>query len=64
MMSECLEVKKVKPVKTMWLSPIPTSYSKAAERTTSANRQAEVTSQPTRPFLTRSFVRAAVLKII
>lgn len=39
-MSKCLEVKKVRPVKTMWLSLIPTSYSKAAERATSANRRA------------------------
>lgn len=38
LMYECLEVKKVRPVKTMWLSLIPTSQNKATERTTSVNR--------------------------
>lgn len=35
-----LEVKKVRPVKTMWPSLIPTSYRNAAERTTLAARPA------------------------
>lgn len=37
---KCLEVKKVRPVKTMWPSLIPTSYRNAAERTTRAARPA------------------------
>lgn len=35
-----LEVKKVRPVKTMWPSLIPTSNRNAAERTTRAARPA------------------------
>lgn len=38
----------MRPVKTMWLSLIPTSNRKAAERTTTATRWALVTFQPTR----------------
>lgn len=48
--SWCLEVKKVRPVKIMWLLLIPTSERKVAERTTCARRQAQVTSQLTCPF--------------
>lgn len=59
---ECLEVKKARPVQTLWLSLIPTSYSKAAERTTSALRQAGVTSQLTDRFWShRSYVFNAFL---
>lgn len=38
--SKRLEVKKVRPVKTMWPSLIPASYRNAAERTTRAARPA------------------------